>query len=76
MAQVKRDESPALSAPTGVKGPTSVEVTGPNRTIYISARLATTRTGDRRRGDMREAEQVFKNLEGRSLPPAQDSPTS
>jgi 2-iminobutanoate/2-iminopropanoate deaminase len=63
MAQVKRTNPPALSAPTGYTH--IVEVTGPNRTIYISGQIAFDKDGKLvGAGDMKaQAEQVFKNLE-------------
>ena len=63
MAQVKRTNPPALSAPTGYTH--VVEVTGPNRTIYISGQIAFDKDGKVvGAGDMKaQAEQVFKNLE-------------
>ena len=63
-AQVKRVNPPALSAPTGYTH--IVEVTGPNRTIYISGQIAFDKDGRivGAPGDMKaQAEQVFKNLE-------------
>src|SRR5215212_4053362 len=62
-AQVKRTNPPALSAPTGYTH--IVEVTGPNRTIYISGQIAYDKDGKVvGAGDMKaQAEQVFKNLE-------------
>jgi 2-iminobutanoate/2-iminopropanoate deaminase len=62
-AQVKRTNPPALSAPTGYTH--IVEVTGPNKTIYISGQIAYDAKGDIvGAGDMKaQAEQVFKNLE-------------
>ena len=62
-AQVKRTNPPALSAPTGYTH--IVEVTGPNRTIYISGQIAYDKDGKIvGAGDMKaQAEQVFKNLE-------------
>ena len=63
-AQVKRTNPPALSAPTGYTH--IVEVTGPNRTIYISGQIAFDKDGKivGAPGDMKaQAEQVFKNLE-------------
>jgi 2-iminobutanoate/2-iminopropanoate deaminase len=63
-AQVKRTNPPALSAPTGYTH--VVEVTGPNRTIYISGQIAFDKDGKivGAPGDMKaQAEQVFKNLE-------------
>src|SRR5215470_2600560 len=64
MAQVKRTNPPALSTPTGYTH--IVEVTGPNRTIYISGQIAYDKDGKLvgAPGDMKaQAEQVFKNLE-------------
>jgi reactive intermediate/imine deaminase len=64
MAQVKRTNPPALSTPTGYTH--IVEVTGPNRTIYISGQIAFDKDGRivGAPGDMKaQAEQVFKNLE-------------
>ena len=63
-AQVKRVNPPALSMPTGYTH--IVEVTGPNRTIYISGQIAFDKDGKivGAPGDMTaQAEQVFKNLE-------------
>jgi 2-iminobutanoate/2-iminopropanoate deaminase len=62
-AQVKRTNPPALSKPTGYTH--IVEVTGPNRTIYISGQIAYDRDGKLVGGaDMKaQAEQVFRNLE-------------
>src|SRR5215212_10327454 len=62
-AQVKRTNPPALSAPTGYTH--IVEVTGPNRTIYISGQIAYDKDGKIvGAGDMKaQAEQVFKNLQ-------------
>jgi reactive intermediate/imine deaminase len=62
-AQVKRTNPPALSAPTGYTH--IVEVTGPNKTIYISGQIAFDKDGKLvGSGDMQaQAEQVFKNLE-------------
>ncbi len=62
-AQVKRTNPPALSAPTGYTH--IVEVTGPNKTIYISGQIAYDKEGKLvGAGDMQaQAEQVFKNLE-------------
>ena len=63
-AQVKRTNPPALSTPTGYTH--IVEVTGPNRTIYISGQIAYDKDGKivGAPGDMKaQAEQVFKNLE-------------
>ena len=63
LAQVKRVNPPALSAPTGYTH--IVEVTGPNRTIYISGQIAFDQDGQVvGAGDMKaQAEQVFKNLQ-------------
>ena len=62
-AQVKRTNPPALSTPTGYTH--IVEVTGPNRTIYISGQIAYDKDGKVvGAGDMKaQAEQVFRNLE-------------
>jgi len=63
-AQVKRTNPPALSAPTGYTH--IVEVTGPNRTIYVSGQIAFDKDGKvvGAPGDMKaQAEQVFRNLE-------------
>src|SRR3954467_14753923 len=63
-AQVKRSNPPTLSKPTGYTH--VVEVTGPNRTIYISGQIAYDKDGKivGGAGDMKaQAEQVFKNLE-------------
>ena len=62
-AQVKRTNPPALSTPTGYTH--IVEVTGPNRTIYISGQIAFDKDGKVvGAGDMKaQAEQVFKNLQ-------------
>jgi reactive intermediate/imine deaminase len=62
-AQVKRSNPPALSTPTGYTH--IVEVTGPNRTIYVSGQIAFDKDGKVvGAGDMKaQAEQVFKNLE-------------
>jgi len=62
-AQVKRSNPPTLSAPTGYTH--IVEVTGPNRTIYISGQIAFDKDGKIvGAGDMKaQAEQVFKNLQ-------------
>ena len=62
-AQVRRTNPPALSTPTGYTH--IVEVTGPNRTIYISGQIAFDQDGQVvGAGDMKaQAEQVFKNLE-------------
>jgi reactive intermediate/imine deaminase len=62
-AQVKRTNPPALPAPTGYTH--IVEVTGPNRTIYISGQIAYDKDGKivGAPGDMKaQAEQVFRNL--------------
>jgi reactive intermediate/imine deaminase len=63
MAQVKRTNPPTLSKPAGYTH--IVEVTGPNRTIYISGQIAYDKDGKLiGPGDMKaQAEQVFKNLE-------------
>jgi len=63
VAQVKRTNPPALSTPTGYTH--IVEVTGPNRTIYISGQIAYDKDGKVvGAGDMKaQAEQVFRNLE-------------
>jgi 2-iminobutanoate/2-iminopropanoate deaminase len=62
-AQVKRTNPPALSTPTGYTH--IVEVTGPNRTIYISGQIAFDKDGKVvGAGDMKaQAEQVFRNLQ-------------
>ena len=62
-AQVKRTNPPSLSTPTGYTH--IVEVTGPNRTIYISGQIAYDKDGKVvGAGDMKaQAEQVFKNLQ-------------
>ena len=62
-AQVKRTNPPTLSTPTGYTH--IVEVTGPNKTIYISGQIAYDKDGKLvGPGDMQaQAEQVFKNLE-------------
>ena len=62
-AQVKRTNPPTLSAPTGYTH--IVEITGPNRTIYISGEIALDKAGYLvGAGDMKaQAEQVFKNLQ-------------
>jgi reactive intermediate/imine deaminase len=62
-AQVKRTNPPTLSAPTGYTH--IVEVTGPNKTIYISGQIAYDKDGKLvGAGDMQaQAEQIFKNLE-------------
>jgi reactive intermediate/imine deaminase len=63
-AQVKRTNPPALSTPTGYTH--VVEVTGPNRTIYISGQIAFDKDGKivGAPGDMKaQAEQVFRNLQ-------------
>ena len=62
-AQVRRTNPPALSTPTGYTH--IVEVTGPNRTIYISGQIAYDKDGKVvGAGDMKaQAEQVFRNLE-------------
>ena len=61
--QVKRTNPPSLSTPTGYTH--IVEVTGPNRTIYISGQIAYDKDGKVvGAGDMKaQAEQVFKNLQ-------------
>jgi len=61
--QVKRTNPPELSKPTGYTH--VVEVTGPNRTIYISGQIAFDKDGKVvGAGDMKaQAEQVFKNLQ-------------
>jgi reactive intermediate/imine deaminase len=63
IAQVKRTNPPTLSTPTGYTH--IVEVTGPNKTIYISGQIAYDKEGKLvGAGDMQaQAEQVFKNLE-------------
>jgi 2-iminobutanoate/2-iminopropanoate deaminase len=63
MAQVKRVNPPALSKPTGYTH--VVEVTGPQKTIYISGQIAFDKDGNIvGAGDMKaQAEQVFKNLQ-------------
>ena len=63
VAQIKRTNPPALSTPTGYTH--IVEVTGPNRTIYISGQIAYDKEGKVvGAGDMKaQAEQVFRNLE-------------
>src|SRR3954454_1135782 len=64
MAQVKRTNPPTLSTPTGYTH--IVEVTGPNRTIYVSGQIAFDKDGKvvGAPGDMKaQAEQVFRNLE-------------
>jgi reactive intermediate/imine deaminase len=62
-AQVKRVNPPALSKPTGYTH--VVEVTGPQKTIYISGQIAYDKDGQVvGAGDMKaQAEQVFKNLQ-------------
>jgi reactive intermediate/imine deaminase len=62
-AQIKRTNPPTLSAPTGYTH--IVEVTGPNRTVYISGQIAYDKDGKLiGAGDMKaQAEQVFKNLD-------------
>jgi reactive intermediate/imine deaminase len=61
--QVKRTNPPELSKPTGYTH--VVEVTGSNRTIYISGQIAYDKNGKVvGAGDMKaQAEQVFKNLQ-------------
>jgi len=61
--QVKRTNPPDLTKPTGYTH--IVEVTGPNRTIYISGQIAYDKNGNVvGAGDMKaQAEQVFKNLQ-------------
>jgi 2-iminobutanoate/2-iminopropanoate deaminase len=61
--QVKRTNPPTLSKPTGYTH--IVEVTGPNKTIYISGQIALDKDGKVvGAGDMKaQAEQVFKNLQ-------------
>src|SRR3954468_19382924 len=68
-AQVKRTNPPTLSKPTGYTH--VVEVTGPQKTIYISGQIAFDKDGNVvGAGDMKaQAEQVFKNLEA-ALPAA------
>ena len=60
--QVMRTNPPTLSKPTGYTH--IVEVTGPNKTIYISGQIAYDMKGEVvGAGDMKaQAEQVFKNL--------------
>src|SRR5476651_649468 len=60
--QVTRTNPPTLSKPTGYTH--IVEVTGPNKTIYISGQIAYDMKGEVvGAGDMKaQAEQVFKNL--------------
>src|SRR3954452_13822113 len=62
-AQGKRTNPATLSTPTGYTH--IVEVTGPNRTIYISGQIAYDKDGKIvGAGDMKaQAEQVFKNLQ-------------
>jgi reactive intermediate/imine deaminase len=62
-AQVKRSNPPTLSTPTGYTH--IVEVTGPNKTVYISGQIALDHSGQLvGAGDMKaQAAQVFKNLE-------------
>ena len=62
-AQVKRTNPATLSTPTGYTH--IVEVTAPNRTIYISGQIAFDKDGKVvGAGDMKaQAERVFKNLE-------------
>jgi reactive intermediate/imine deaminase len=61
--QVTRTNPPTLAKPTGYTH--IVEVTGPNKTIYISGQIAYDVKGDVvGAGDMKaQAEQVFKNLD-------------
>jgi 2-iminobutanoate/2-iminopropanoate deaminase len=61
--QIKRTNPPALSAPTGYTH--VVEVTGPNKTVYIAGQIAFDKDGKVvGAGDMKaQAEQVFKNLQ-------------
>jgi reactive intermediate/imine deaminase len=61
--QVTRTNPPTLAKPTGYTH--IVEVTGPNKTIYISGQIAYDVKGDVvGPGDMKaQAEQVFKNLD-------------
>jgi reactive intermediate/imine deaminase len=61
--QVKRNNPPELSTPTGYTH--VVEVSGPARTIYISGQIAFDKEGKLvGQGDMKaQAEQVFKNLQ-------------
>ena len=61
--QVKRTNPPDLTKPTGYTH--IVEVTGPNRTIYVSVQIAYDKDGKVvGAGDMKaQAEQVFKNLQ-------------
>jgi 2-iminobutanoate/2-iminopropanoate deaminase len=64
VAQVKRINPPALSAPTGYTH--VVEVAGPVKTVYISGQIAYDKDGKivGAPGDMKaQAEQVFKNLQ-------------
>jgi reactive intermediate/imine deaminase len=60
---VKRTNPPTLSTPTGYTH--VVEVTGPNKTVYISGQIALDQSGKVvGPGDMKaQAEQVFKNLQ-------------
>src|SRR5258708_6461625 len=62
--RVTRINPPTLAKPTGYTH--IVEVTGPNKTIYISGEIAVDLKGDVvGAGDMKaQAEQVFKTLEG------------
>jgi reactive intermediate/imine deaminase len=62
-AQVKRTNPPTLSKPTGYTH--IVEVTGPEKTIYISGQIALDKDGNVvGAGNMKaQAEQVFKNLQ-------------
>jgi reactive intermediate/imine deaminase len=61
--QIKRTNPPTLSSPTGYTH--VVEVTGPNKTVYISGQIAFDKDGKVvGAGDMKaQAEQVFKNLQ-------------
>jgi 2-iminobutanoate/2-iminopropanoate deaminase len=61
--QVKRTNPPTLSRPTGYTH--IVEVTGPNKTVYISGQIALDKDGAVvGAGDMKaQAGQVFRNLE-------------
>jgi reactive intermediate/imine deaminase len=62
-AQVKRNNPPTLSKPTGYTH--IVEVNGPGKTIYISGQIALDKDGNVvGAGNMKaQAEQVFKNLQ-------------